>query len=127
MANHWLTEHSSGGGQLRITYANKKVERCFEDYREMKKRIPAEWVRTVKKHLDHLRAADTFGDFLKLNLGHPEPLKGKDQGKYSVRITGNVRLIMLPSETGDAVMICEEIEMDGVVDYHGGKESWYIP
>ena len=112
---------------MRIIYANKKVERCFEDYGEMKKRIPAEWVRTVKKHLDHLRAADTFGDFLKLNLGHPEPLKGKDQGKYSVRITGNVRLIMLPSETGDAVMICEEIEMEGVVDYHGGKESWYIP
>ena len=112
---------------MRITYANKKVERCFEDYGEMKKRIPAEWVRTVKKHLDHLRAADTFGDFLKLNLGHPEPLKGKDQGKYSVRITGNVRLIMLPGETGDAVMICEEIEMEGVVDYHGDKESWYIP
>ena len=112
---------------MRITYANKKVERCFEDYREMKKRIPAEWVRTVKKHIDRLRAADTFGDFLKLNLGHPEPLKGKDQGKYAVRITGNVRLIILPSETGDAVMICEKIEMEGVVDYHGGKESWYIP
>lgn len=112
---------------MRITYANKKVERYFEDYREMKKKIPVEWVRTVKKHIDRLRAADTFGDFLKLNLGHPEPLKGKDAGKYSLRITGNVRLIIKPSDDGRAVIVCKEIEMEGVVDYHGGKESWYIP
>lgn len=111
---------------MRITYANKKLERFFEDYGEMKKSIPADWVRTIKKHMDRLRAAETFGDFLKLNLGHPEPLKGKDPWKYSVRITGNVRLIMRPNETGDAVMICEEVEMEGVVDYHGGKEKWYI-
>lgn len=111
---------------MQITYANKKVERFFEDYGEMKKSIPADWVRTIKKHMDRLRAAETFGDFLKLNLGHPEPLKGENSGKYSVRITGNVRLIMRPNETGDAVMICEEVEMEGVVDYHGGKEKWYI-
>ncbi len=112
---------------MRITYASKRVERFFEDYGEMKRKIPEDWVRTVKKHIDRLKAADTFGDFLKLNLGHPEQLKGKDLGKYSVRITGNVRLIMKPSDEGDAVMICEEIEMEGVVDYHGGKETWYIP
>ena len=128
MANYdRLTKCKNGGGQLRITYANARVKRYFEDYGEMKKKIPVQWVRTVKKHIERLKAADTFGDFLKLNLGHPEPLKGNNAGKYSVRITGNVRLIMKPNETGDAVMICEEIEMEGVVDYHGGKESWYIP
>ena len=35
--------------------------------------------------------------------------------------------IMNPDETGDAVMICEKNEMEGVVDYYGSKESWYIP
>ena len=79
-----------------------------------------------KKHVEHLKAADTFGDFLTLNLGHPEPLKGKNSGKYSVRITGNVRLIIKPADNGNAVMICEVVEMEGVVDYHGGKETWYI-
>ena len=110
-----------------ITYANKKVETFFTNYEEMKKKITIEWVRTIKKHMDRLRAADTFGDFLKLNLGHPEQLTGKNKGMYSVRVSGNVRLIMKPNEIGDTVMICEEIEMEGVVDYHGGKESWYIP
>ncbi|MBQ6455431.1 MAG: type II toxin-antitoxin system RelE/ParE family toxin [Eggerthellaceae bacterium] len=112
---------------MRITYANKRVERFFEDYGEMKKRIPLEWVKAIKKHVDRLQAAPTFGDFLKLNLGHPEALKGKDSGKYSLRVNANVRLIMEPNEQGDAVMISEEIRMEGVVDYHGGKETWFIP
>ena len=121
-----IGERVNGNCQLQITYASKKVKQCFEDYGEMKKRIPAEWVRTIKKHMDRLKAADTFGDFLTLNLGHPELLKGKDAGKYSIRVTGNVRLIVLPNLSGDSVMICKEIEMEGVVDYHGDKESWYI-
>ena len=112
---------------LRIIYESKKVERYFEDYAEMKKKIPKDWVRTIKKHIDRLKASDTFGDFLKLNLGRPEPLSGKDEGKYSVHVTGNVRLIVKPCDNGKAVMICKEIVMEGVVDYHGGKESWYIP
>jgi proteic killer suppression protein len=116
-----------GGDLLRIKYANRRVEKYFSDYSEMKKRIPADWVRTVKKHIDRLKAADTFGDFLSLNLGHPEPLKGKDIGKYSIRVTGNVRLIVRPSDDGKSVMICEEITMEGVVDYHGDKQTWYIP
>ena len=92
----------------------------------MKKKLPADWVRTIKKHVDRLKAANSFGDYLKLNLGHPEPLKGNGIGKYSVRISGNVRLIIKPDETNGALMICEVIEMEGIVDYHGGKENWYI-
>lgn len=111
---------------MRITYPNKRVQRFFEDYDEMIKKIPVEWVRAVKKHVDRLRAASTFGDFLKLNLGHPEQLKGKSEGKYSVHITRNVRLILEPSEKGDAVKICGTVQIEGVADYHGSKENWYI-
>ena len=112
---------------MQITYASKKVQRYFEDYNEMKKKIPLDWVRTVKKHLDRLRAAAVFGDFLRLNLGHPEKLKGNNAGRYSLHINGNVRLIIEPNEKGDAVMICEVVQIKGVVDYHGDKENWYIP
>ena len=112
---------------MRILYAGKRVERYFSDYGEMKKKLPAEWVRTVKKHIDRLKAADTFGDFLALRLGHPEPLRGENLGKYSLRITGNVRLIIRPGDDERTVVICEEIVVEGVVDYHGSKETWYIP
>lgn len=93
----------------------------------MKQRIPEAWVRTIKKHMDRLQAAETFGDFLALGLGKPEPLEGYDQIRYSLRITPNVRLIIEPNATQDTVMICSEIEVEGVCDYHGGKENWYIP
>ena len=109
---------------LTLTYANKNVEKYFKDYREMQKKIPFDWVRSIKKHIDRLKAAETFGAFLKVGLGHPEPLKGRDAGKYSVHVTGNVRLIMQPK--GESVTMCEVVEMEGVVDYHGDQETWYI-
>lgn len=110
-----------------ITYANSKVEKYFTDFNKLKKKLPAEWVRTLKKHLDHLEAADCFGDFLSLGLGRPEQLTGYAHIRYSIRISGNVRLIVEPNATQDTVMICEEIEIQGVSDYHGDKENWYIP
>ena len=103
---------------MRITYSDKKVERYFNDYSKMQKRIPYEWTKTVKKHIERLKAAETFDDFLKLNLGHPEPLSGDGLGKYSIRITGNVRLIIKP--------LVNVVNIEGVVDYHGSKENWFI-
>ncbi len=67
--------------------------------------------------MDRLAAAECFGDFLKLGLGKPEQLTG-----YK-----NVRLILEPNATQDTIKICTEIEVEGVSDYHGSKENWYIP
>ncbi len=92
----------------------------------MMKKIPFDWVRTIKKHIDRLKAADYFGDFLKLGLGKPERLSGYKQIRYSLHVTPNVRLIIEPNANEDTVMICSEIEVEGVCDYHGSKENWYI-
>ncbi len=76
----------------------------------MMKKIPFGWVRTIKKHIDRLKAADCFGDFLKLGLGKPERLSGYKQIRYSLHVTPNVRLIIEPNANEDTVMICSEIE-----------------
>ena len=112
---------------MKITYANKKVEKYFSDYTMLQKKLPFEWVRTIKKHMDRLEAAECFGDFLMLNLGKPEQLKGYEQVRYSLHVAPNARLILEPGATRDTVMICSEIEVEGVCDYHGRKENWYIP
>lgn len=112
---------------LRITYANPKVEKYFSDFSKLKKELPADWVRTIKKHLDRLVAAECFGDFLQLGLGKPEQLTGYKQIRYSIRVSANARLIIEPNATQDTIMICDEIEIEGVSDYHGAKENWYIP
>ena len=112
---------------MKITYANSKVEKYFTDYNKMKQTLPFEWVRAIKKHMDRLEAAECFSDFLKLGLGQPEQLEGYAQIRYSVRVSKNVRLILEPNATQETVMICSEIEVEGVSDYHGGKDNWYIP
>lgn len=104
-----------------------KVEKYFSDFNKLKKELPADWVRTIKKHLDRMIAANYFGDFLKLGLGRPEQLTGYERIRYSLRVSANARLIIEPNATQDTIMICEEIEIEGVSDYHGDKENWYIP
>lgn len=80
-----------------------------------------------KKHLDNLEAAECFGDFLKVGLGHPEQLSGYKNVRYSLRISANARLIIEPKAENDMIMICSLVEIEGVSDYHGEKENWYIP
>ncbi|MCI8873156.1 MAG: hypothetical protein HFH51_09935 [Lachnospiraceae bacterium] len=112
---------------MKITYANEKVKKYFQDYNKMQRKIPFEWVRTIKKHMVRLEAAECFGDFLKLGLGKPEQLKGYKQIRYSLHVAPHVRLIIEPNASQDTVMICSEIEIEGVSDYHGSTENWYIP
>lgn len=112
---------------MKIKYANAKLEKYFTDYNIMRKKIPFEWVRTIKKTINRLEAADKFGDFLKLGLGKPEPLKGSgEQIRYSLHITPNVRMIIELNATQDTILICSELEVEGVCDYHGSKENWYL-
>ena len=61
---------------MNIDYVNVRVKKKFTDYNLMQKRLPFSWVRTIKKHIIRLEAADNFGDFLKLGLGKPEHLTG---------------------------------------------------
>ena len=113
---------------MHITYANKKVELLFTDYNLMKRKISTDWVRTIKKHMDRLKASDCFGDFLKLRLGKPEPLSGYNVPTYSVHVSANVRLVFeLICESRDAINECTELIIKGVCDYHGNKENWFIP
>ena len=112
---------------MKINYANNKLEKYFNDYKLMQKKIPADWVRNVKKTMDRLMAADRFGDFLSLGLGKPEQLKGGgEQIRYSLHVSANARLIIELNATYDTVVICSEIEVEGVCDYHGSKENWYL-
>lgn len=79
---------------MKITYANSKVEKYFSDYSKMQRNLPADWVRTIKKHMDRLIAAECFGDFLALGLGKPEQLTGYSNIRYSLHVAPHVRLII---------------------------------
>ena len=112
---------------MRITYANNKLEKYFIDYSKMQRKLPFEWVRAIKKIMNHLAAADDFGVFLSLGSGKPERLVGYKQVRYSLHVSANARLIIELDATEKTIMICEEVEVEGVTDYHGAKDNWYIP
>ena len=113
---------------MQITYANTKVEKYFSDYNRLQRKLPFAWVRSIKKFMNYLKkAAECFGDFLQLGLGRPEQLEGTQRIRYSLRISANARLILEPDATEETVMICTEVEVEGVVDYHGDKDNWFIP
>ena len=120
---NWLIEVRN----LKIIYANSKLEKYFNDYNLMKKKLPVDWVRSVKKTMDRFVAAETFGEILSLGLGKPEQLKGGGKGiRYSLHISANARLIVELNAAYDTISICSEIEVEGVCDYHGNKENWYL-
>ena len=77
--------------------------------------------------MNRLAAAECFGDFLKLGLGKPEQLAGYKNITYSLHVSPNARLILELNAAQDTVLICNEIEVEGVSDYHGSKDNWYIP
>lgn len=117
----------SKGDDLKITYASKKVERYCTDYYRMKRKLLYDWVRTVKKQMDRLEAAENFGDFLAVGLGKPEQLKGYETVRYTIHVTPSLRLIIELNTAQDTVRFCSQLEVKGVSDCHGGKENWNIP
>ena len=92
-----------GDALVEITYTNNKVKKYFEDYNKMQKKIPFEWVKTIKKHMDRLKAAECFGDFLALGLGKPKnigkfPPYSQNHLIYAITFLRNISLHRSTSE-----------------------------
>lgn len=85
----------------------------------------------IKKRCDILKASPNFLFLLNNPICHFEQLTNNLNGYYSLRLNKNYRLIIEPSHTYTTNLEyekCEEIYIEGVVDYHGkGKNNWLIP
>lgn len=115
---------------LEIIYENSKVEKYFNDYSLMQKKIGLELTRSVKKHMNNIEASNTFSTFLALGLGKPHSLETPLSGCYGVSVSGNVRLIIKPQSedlSAESLRKCDTIVVMGVEDYHGKKNEWIIP
>ena len=114
---------------MQIQYTNK-VEKYFIDLSELQKEIGKEKTKTIKKHIDNLKASNNFNIFLSLGIGKPHSLTGNHQGEYGISVTKNIRLIVEPvcdNLSMEMLKLCDTIIIKGVEDYHGSKENWLIP
>lgn len=119
---------------IEIKYDSPRVEKYFSDptYNKLVKEIGLELTRATKKRIDQIKSAVNFQAYLQYGLGKPEHLVDNQdsQNCYSVRLTGNYRLIIKPEAndlSSEQLSNCNGIIIKGVCDYHGGKTNWILP
>lgn len=122
---------------MKILYNNDYIEKLFEDLRDhskdkkmMQRVVSMDILRSIKKKLDQLIASPNFYFVINKHIGKCEPLEGEMKGKYSIYISANFRLIIRPNSfdlSKENLEKCDEFYIEGVVDYHGTKETWLIP
>ena len=115
---------------VEIKFDDNKVESFFENYNLMAKKKGLEFTKIVKKRVEQIKAAETFGDYLLTGLGKPHPLTQNKKGLYGIHLTGNKRLLVeLEVENFEIETIkkCKKVIIKGVEDYHGTKNTTYIP
>lgn len=114
---------------MRIFYENKRFEKLYSDINKLRTEIGPQLAKKVKQRLGEFSAAENFGIYLETGLGKPHPLDGDLVDKYGVSLTGNIRIIIKPlveSNELSEIQKCKDIEIGGIVDYHGSKKNWYI-
>jgi len=114
---------------VKISYSNSKLEQLYSDPLKLQKKIGFDLAKCVVKRIDQFTAATTFGMYLQTGFGKPHPLVGNLDGCFGISLTGNIRIIVKPLiETKEISEInkCKNLEIGGIVDYHGEKENWII-
>ncbi|MFA7214693.1 MAG: hypothetical protein WC187_01430 [Bacillota bacterium] len=115
---------------VRFKYRKPSLERYFNDFNLMRRKIGNDLARGAKKRHDQLRAAANFSIYLDTGLGKPHPLYENLQGCYGISISGNIRLVVKPdveSLDPQSLKECDVVIIEGVMDYHGQKHEWLIP
>lgn len=114
---------------MKIRYKNKKLEKIYSDLSALIREIGPHYTKTVKRRLRELEASENFAKYLKVDAGKPHPLDYDLKGSYGVSISDNVRLIVKPvleEMEPDEIAKCKEVEIGGIVDYHGRKNNWIL-
>jgi len=98
---------------LRVLFANKKLDRLEYDS-TYTGGFSRDVVRSFRKRLDLIRAAQDERDFPHLGAVCYEKLKGDRRGQWSMRLAGRWRLILQYAydDAGKIVVILD------IADYH---------
>lgn len=115
---------------MEIGYDKPKLEKYFDNYTEMQKKIGPPLTKCVKLRINQIGAATTFQEYLDIGLGKPHDLSGVDHGCYGISLTANYRLVVYPDAddlSSESLSNCKKVFIKGVIDYHGSHRSVLIP
>ena len=106
--------------------SNRLAKTCNQDSL-MLREFGKQWAKTIKLRLVQLAGAPTLADLELLPYGRPHPLAGKRKDRWSMRITGNYRLVFTPlhdpipllPDGGLNRAAVTDILILAIEDYHG--------
>jgi proteic killer suppression protein len=78
---------------LIVTFKTKKLEKCYEQYRQADKEFGKQVARKYVQRITLIKKARNLEEVMKLPGLRCHPLKGDRAGQYAVNLTGFYRLI----------------------------------
>lgn len=113
-----------------IEVHNPKVEKIINNDDKLIRKIGINLAKKVKQRINEMKASPNFKDYLDYGLGKPHPLSCDLDDLYGISLTQNIRLIVEPlieKRDDESLRICKNVNIKGVVEYHGEKKEWLIP
>lgn len=114
---------------VQLMYPNKGMERLFADPRLAIKKLGRDIAKKLYLRKDQLEAADCLKILLDGKIGRCHPLHHEFEGMFGLDLKDQIRLIIKPYGNDACIdyaecILCEHVEIVGVVDYHGKKNEW---
>ena len=101
------------GGNLKITYKDKKIEEVCTDYAKAKRQHGAAMAGKIHQRIKEIHNTDTVETMVQYGIGRCHLLRGDRKGKYAVDLIHPYRLIF--EKHGEEIQIAHIME---IVDYH---------
>ncbi len=92
---------------MEVSFRTSKLRKAYEEadraYREWGKDVGRKYVQRVEV----LHNMPTFEGIKQIQAYRTHPLKGQRAGEWALDLTGNMRIIVAPSEDGTSVEVKE--------------------
>lgn len=116
---------------LEITYKNNNVKEYCTDFRLIQRKLGIQLAKKISQRMDELKSCNNVYNLLTCGIDNPHLLIGDKEGCIGWDLTNTIRLIIKFCESFSGKDMEEsknivEVEIEGVIDYHGGNRKWII-
>lgn len=102
---------------MKITYANKKVEKQCTDLKESRKKFPKKIAQKLHKLVNFIENADNLSEVINFSRYNFHDLKGNHKGLYSLYIDGprgGYRLIVTFKDLTNEMVFSQSITIQDI-------------
>ena len=115
---------------MNVEVHNQKVEKIVGNDDKLIRTIGKELAQKVKQRINEMMASPNFKAYVDYGIGKPHILTGDLDGLYGIFLNKNIRLVVEPlvdKRDLESLAACKNVNIRGVVEYHGDKKEWLIP